>query len=59
MEPKEQASQMVRNIGKLRRNPDKFQQMIANIPWEKLTEMESVHEMAQFYTSLTNQAPIT
>ena len=41
---------MVRNIGKLRRNPDKFQQMIANIPWEKLTEMESVHEMAQFYT---------
>ena len=50
MEPKEQASQMVRNIGKLRRNPDKFQQMIANIPREKLTEMESVHEMAQFYT---------
>ena len=50
MEPKEQASQMVRKIRKLRRNPDKFQQMIANIPREKLTEMESVHEMAQFYT---------
>ena len=50
MKPNEQASQMVRNIGKLRRNPDKFQQMIANIPREKLTEMESVHEMAQFYT---------
>ena len=45
--PKEQASQIVRNMGKLRRNPDKFQQMIANIPWEKLAEMESVHEMAQ------------
>ena len=30
--PKEQASQIVRNMGKLRRNPDKFQQMLANIP---------------------------
>ena len=39
----------------IRSRPEKFQQMLAEIKWERLSEMNSVNNMVEFYTQEVNR----
>ena len=52
---KKRGKVFTRDLRQIRRNPEMFQQMIANIRWEEMASMSGVDEMEEFYSQEINK----